>query len=103
MVRRALLSLRHTGVGIGHQLLGEAALLLGGFKLLNAVKGVRHAGVLAAPGFSAAVDSDEVDAVEEVVAAGVLARGEYVQKVGGRVPPIGAIDDLFAFAVLRVF
>ena len=93
----------HTGIGIGHQLLVEAALLHGGLKLLSAVEGVRHAGVLAAPGFSAAVDPDEVDVVEEVVAAGVLARGEYVQQVGDRVPPIGAIDDLLAFAVLRVF
>lgn len=94
---------RHAGVGIGHQLLVEAALLHGGLKLGNAVEGVRHAGVLVAPGLGAAVDPDEVDVVEQVVAPGVLARGEYVQKVGGRVPPIGAIDDLLAFAVPRVF
>ncbi len=51
------IELGHAGVGVGHEFFLDTAFLHCGFELLDAADGVRHAGVFAAAGFGAAVES----------------------------------------------
>ena len=55
-----------------------------------------------AAGFGAAVEAEDLDVVEQVVALGVFARGEDIEKVGGGMAPVGLVDDRAALAVLGI-
>ena len=58
--------------------------------------------MLATAGLGAAVEAEDLDVVEQVLALGVFARGADIEEVGGGMAPVGLVDDRAALAILGI-